>query len=138
MADSIDKTNTKDLLKAVEQIKDIIQTQQTITDINNRINDWEIRLSEMREKYYDLDTDKIKNDINKEFAEQKYNFNNEIAATFLQWYLAQADGGEYELNCTMEGKTADENAIKELNAMQDFVNNNYLTNIKIAITGDRK
>lgn len=65
-------------------------------------------------------------------------FDKETAATFLQWYLAQADGGEYELNCTMEGKTADENAIKELNAMQDFVNNNYLTNIKIAITGDRK
>ena len=39
MADSIDKTNTKDLLKAVEQIKEIIQKQQTITDINNRIND---------------------------------------------------------------------------------------------------
>lgn len=78
MVDSIDKTNIKDLIKDAEKIKDIIQPQQTITDINDRINDWEIRLSEMRGKYYDLDTDKIKNDINTAFAKQKEDFNNEI------------------------------------------------------------
>ena len=76
---NLKNTNTNDLLKAVEQIKDIIQTQQTITDINNRINEWEIRLSEMREKYYDLDANKIKSEIDIEIERHK----NKILSNFI-------------------------------------------------------
>ena len=69
---------------------------------------------------------------------KEYIFNNEIAATFLQWYLEQADADEYDFNCTMEGKAADDETKNEMQAMHDFVKSNYLTNIKIVITGDRK
>lgn len=69
---------------------------------------------------------------------KEYTFNNEIAATFLQWYLEQPDADEYDFNCTMEGKTTDDETKNEMQAMHDFIKSNYLTNIKIIITGDKK
>ena len=69
---------------------------------------------------------------------RNFSFDNETAATFLQWYLEQADADEYDFNCTMEGKKIDANAKSELQAMQDFVKGNYLTNIQIVLTGDKK
>jgi len=69
---------------------------------------------------------------------RNFTFNNETVANFLQWYLDQIDADEYELNCFMEGKKIDENAKSELQALQDFIKGNYLTNIQIAVTGDKK
>lgn len=69
---------------------------------------------------------------------RNFTFDNETVANFLQWYLDQIDADEYELNCFMEGKKIDENAKSELQALQDFIKGNYLTNIKIAVTGDKK
>lgn len=69
---------------------------------------------------------------------RNFSFDNETVATFLQWYLDQLDADEYELNCHMEGKKFDENAKSELQALQDFIKGNYLTNIQIAVTGDKK
>ena len=69
---------------------------------------------------------------------RNFSFDNETVANFLQWYLYQIDADEYELNCTMEGKQADKHAQDELQAMQNFIKSNYLTNIQIAVTGDKK
>jgi len=66
-----------------------------------------------------------------------FSFNCETAATFLQWYLEQADADEYDFSCTMDGKKPDENAKEQLQAMQEFCKNHFMTKIKIEITGDK-
>ena len=71
-------TNTKDLIKSIDKIKKIIQTQQDITALNDRINEWEARLGELRDKYYDLNANDIKYQFNNEIQQQKNSFKDEI------------------------------------------------------------
>jgi len=66
-------------------------------------------------------------------------FDNEIVANFLQYYLEQMNGDEYEQYSFMSlCKTPNENTLQSLNDMQDFLKNNYITKVQIIVTGDKK